>query len=104
MLLRTHKAFLGQFSGAEHFSNGYARVMVDTSWGVINSAGKFVIKPNHDMVEYMNEGFIAIEKNEKWAFFDLKRKKYITKFKKNRMLINKKREETIFFLSLLTIG
>jgi hypothetical protein len=69
-----------KFSSAEHFSNGYARVVVDTCWGVINSSGHWVIKPTHEMVEYMNEGFIAIEKNEKWAFFDLKRKKYITKF------------------------
>ena len=69
-----------KFSGAEHFSNGYTRVMVDTSWGVINNAGNWIIKPTHEMVEYMNEGFIAIEKDGKWAFFDLNRKKYITKF------------------------
>ena len=69
-----------KFSGAENFTKGYARVMVDTSWGVINSAGNWIIKPSHEMVEYMNEGYIAIEKNRKWAFFDLKRKKYISKF------------------------
>ena len=74
------KAIDFKFSGADYFSNGYACVMVDTSWGVSNSAGNWIIKPTHEMVEYMNEGFIAIEKNEKWAFFDLKRKKYITKF------------------------
>jgi hypothetical protein len=72
------------FQGSEHFKDGFAKVWVkekqSTKSGVIDRKGEWILKPKYDIVTHMNDGFVGVVKDGKMAFYDLKNKKFITKF------------------------
>lgn len=63
------------FSEMRIFENGLSKFQIKGKWGLINEKGKIVIKPNFD-TEYSfgseNEGFVALEKNKKYGYANLK--------------------------------
>lgn len=72
------------FKGSDHFKGGFAKVWIDNGKevkvGVIDQKGKWVLKPKYDIVTHQNDGFVGAVREGKMAFFDLKKKKFITKF------------------------
>lgn len=47
------------------FYNGYARVIQNGLWGMIDLTGKVITRPQWDIVSWADEGLIAVKKS-KW--------------------------------------
>jgi hypothetical protein len=50
------------------FQEGLAAAMVDTKWGYINEAGKFVIPLRFDNAHHFSEGLAAVRVGDRWGF------------------------------------
>jgi len=72
------------FQGTESFKEGCAIVWIKddsiSKSGVINKRGRWIIKPKYKIISHQNEGFVSVVENEKMAYFDLTKRKFITKF------------------------
>ena len=64
------------------FANGYEAILINDKWGIIDKNGKEIVDPTYYEYSMKNcsEGFVAVEKEGKWAFMSLQGK-MITDFK-----------------------
>lgn len=58
-------------SGIEPFKKGLAKIMVGSGWGLINSQGKFIIKPEYNKIYDINEDLIVATDLHHSYIFDI---------------------------------
>jgi len=50
--------------------SNFIAVYTNKKWGIVDSKGKFVLKPQFDDIKEFSEGFLAFKQNGKWGFMD----------------------------------
>ena len=64
-----------KYTKMRQFHNGYSKFQQDGKWGLINEKGIVAIKPefiNEYDISDPNEDLVAVSKNSKWGYMDLK--------------------------------
>lgn len=67
--VETSYAIKPQFEAAGNFHSGVAAVKKDGKWGLINKAGKLIVKPQYDSILYSGD-LPSVEMNGKWGLID----------------------------------
>jgi hypothetical protein len=70
-----------KFDMANRFCNGYATAIKKDQWGLIDKNGVFILKPKYECVSFGNENHVGVKQNNKWGFYSIEDKTFITDFK-----------------------
>lgn len=64
------EAIKAQFTSAEDFHDGRAKVSVGGKYGYINKAGDFIIEPRWDAIGDFSDGLAWVKKGDKYGYID----------------------------------
>lgn len=68
--MKTDKINLSEYEEIDVFREGVCWVKANGKWGLINSHGETIIKPQYDDIREFNEGFGYFKKSGKWGLVD----------------------------------
>lgn len=68
--MKTDKITLSEYEEIDVFREGVCWVKADGKWGLINSQGSTIIKPQYDDIREFNEGFGYFKKSGRWGLVD----------------------------------
>ena len=68
--MKTDKINLSEYEEIDVFREGVCWVKADGKWGLINTNGETIIKPQYDDIREFNDGFGYFKKSGKWGLVD----------------------------------
>ena len=68
--MKTYELDLSKYEDIDVFREGVCWVKSGGKWGLINSTGEVIIKPQYEDIREFNEGFGCFKKSGKWGLVD----------------------------------